>query len=98
MGAMGDGRGLLCSASDDPEGGVALNGYSREPGQRGELLRDVRGRVVIAGFFGQEQNDFARSLAAACRTIGCCWGEEIGDSGTRDAMSCVGETILQCFR
>jgi len=93
VGAIGLSRGLLRSASNDPEDGIPLDGYGREPGQRGDLLRDVRGHVVIDRLFSQEKNDFARFFAAACCAIDCCWGNEIGGLGTRDAMTYTGEAI-----
>src|SRR5205823_8326260 len=88
-------RGLLCFARKDPQRGLTLGGNRRDPGQRANLLRDVQRRVGIARFFGQEEDDFFRSFAAARSTIDIYRGTEIGELCARDAMALIDKGIMQ---
>jgi hypothetical protein len=86
---------LLCFAREDPERGITLDGNRRDPSERANLLCDVQRRVASGRFFGQEENDFGRSLAAACSTIVFFRDTEIGELRARDAMALIDKGTLQ---
>jgi hypothetical protein len=61
----------------------------------GDLLGDVQSSIVIAGFLGQEQNDFIHSCATAGSTIGFCLGKEVRGLYPPNVTPRAGDAILQ---
>ena len=86
-------RGLLRFAGDHPKHGIALDRERCDPGQCGDLLRNLLDRVTVARLFGEKKDNLPRFVVTPWRAIGS--GAKIKRLRERDAIARLGQAIPQ---